>query len=50
MASTALTGGAGFGIAVALPGAICIDTENGNLYRNSGTRAAPAWTMLGDAS
>ena len=44
IASTALEGGAGYGIGVARPGALCIDTTNGALYRNGGTRAAPNWT------
>lgn len=48
MASAALTGGAGTGIGIAKPGAICIDTTNGDVYRNSGTQAAPAWTQLAD--
>ena len=50
MASTALASGAGFGIAVALPGALCIDTTNGFVYRNSGSQAQPTWTKLGDAA
>lgn len=49
MASTALSGGAGDGIGIAKPGAICIDTTNGLIYRNSSTTAAPVWTALGDA-
>ena len=48
MASTALTGGAGTGIGIAKPGALCTDTTNGDVYRNSGTQAAPAWTQLAD--
>jgi hypothetical protein len=50
MASTSLASGAGTGIGVALPGAICIDTTNGDVYRNSGTRAVPAWTQLADVA
>jgi hypothetical protein len=46
MASTALEGGAGFGIAVALPGALCIDTSTPAAYNNTGTRAAPVWSAL----
>jgi hypothetical protein len=38
------------GEGVALPGAIYIDTDNGNVYRNSGTQAEPAWTQLADAA
>ncbi len=41
-------GGAGTGVGIANPGAICIDTTNGDVYRNSGTQAAPAWTQLAD--
>lgn len=43
MTVTALTGGAGTGIAQARPGCLCIDTTGGKLYRNTGTQAAPAW-------
>lgn len=50
MASTALSGGAGFGIGIARPGGVCIDTENGLVYRNSGTQAAPVWTALADVA
>ena len=50
MASTALTGGAGTGIGTAKPGALCIDTTNATVYRNSGTTAAPVWNQLGDAA
>lgn len=50
IASTALENGAGTGIGIALPGGLCIDTTNGLVYRNSGTRAAPAWTALADAA
>lgn len=44
IASTALENGAGTGIGIAKPGAICIDTTGGALYRNSGTLLAPTWT------
>lgn len=50
MASTALTGGAGTGIGIAQPGAICINTADGLLSRNSGSTAAPVWTALADAA
>lgn len=50
MARTALADGAGTGIGASYPGALYIDTTNGNVYRNSGTRAAPAWTQLADAA
>lgn len=50
MALSTLSTGAGDAIGVALPGCICIDRTNGNLYRNSGSTAAPAWTQLGDAA
>lgn len=49
MASTALADGAGTGIGQALPGCLCIDTTNGVVYRNAGTRAAPIWAALADA-
>jgi len=44
MASAALADGAGTAIGIAQPGAICIDTTGGALYRNSGTLLAPTWT------
>ena len=50
IASTAFTSGAGTGIGIARPGCLAIDTTNGLVYRNSGSRAAPAWTALGDAA
>lgn len=50
MARTTLSGGAGTGIGSALPGAVFIDTTNAFVYRNSGSRAVPAWTKLGDAA
>jgi hypothetical protein len=50
MAKASLTGGAGTNIGVSLPGALYIDTTNGNVYRNSGSLAAPVWTQLGDVS
>lgn len=45
---TALEGGAGTGIGIIKPGGLCIDTDNGLVYRNSGTLAAPAFTLLAD--
>lgn len=48
MTSTALEDGAGTAIGSARPGALCIDTANGLVYRNSGTQAEPLWTRLGD--
>lgn len=50
MAATSLAGGAGTGIGQAKPGCLCIDTTNGDVYRNSGTQAAPAWTALADVA
>ncbi|MEN9924162.1 MAG: B-type flagellin [Pseudomonadota bacterium] len=50
MAATALADGAGDGIGTALPGAICIDTTNADIYRNDGTQAAPVWVKVGDAA
>lgn len=50
MAATALASGAGDGIGTALPGALCIDTTNADVYRNDGTTAAPVWVKVGDAA
>lgn len=50
MAAAALDNGAGTGIGVLMPGGLLIDTDSGNVYRNSGTLAAPAFTKLGDAA
>lgn len=51
MAQANFTGGIdGSGQGVALPGCLYIDTDNGFVYRNSGSRAAPAWTKLEDAA
>jgi hypothetical protein len=50
MARAAFTSGAGTGIGRIKPGGLYIDTENGNVYRNSGTLAAPAWTQLADVA
>lgn len=51
MASTPLEGGAGFGIATAIPGALCIDKAAPALYSNTGTRAVPVWaTLIGAAT
>lgn len=49
MSTVALSNGAGTGIGIARPGALCIDTTNGVVYRNAGTRAAPIWAALADA-
>jgi hypothetical protein len=46
MARTAFTSGAGTGIGRTVKGGIYLDTTNGNIYRNSGTQAAPAWTQV----
>lgn len=51
MAAANLTGGIdASGQGVALPGCLYIDTDNGFVYRNSGSTAAPAWTKLEDAA
>jgi hypothetical protein len=50
MALAALENGAGTGIGKALPGGLCIDTANSDVYRNDGTTAAPVWVQLADAS
>lgn len=49
MPAASLASGAGDGIGTALPGAICIDTTNADIYRNDGTSAAPVWVKVGDA-
>lgn len=38
------------GEGTAYPGAIYTDIANGNVYRNSGTRAEPAWTQIADVT
>lgn len=48
MAEASLTGGAGTGIGVLAKGGMYIDETNGNVYRNSGTTAEPAYTQLSD--
>lgn len=50
MASDGLEGGEGTGIGTALPGCLCIDVTNADVYRNDGTTAAPVWVKLGDAA
>jgi hypothetical protein len=50
MAASALTSGAGTGIGSIVPGGICIDTTNADIYRNDGTTAAPVWVKVGDAA
>lgn len=50
MSQAALASGAGSLIGSVLPGAICIDTTNADIYRNDGTTAAPVWVKLGDAA
>lgn len=49
MAAAALENGAGTGIGSSVPGGICIDTTNADIYRNDGTTAAPVWVKVGDA-
>lgn len=46
MASVSLADGAGFGIGLAAPGALCLDTTNGAVYVNTGTVLAPTWDAL----
>lgn len=50
MAQAALASGAGSLIGSVLPGCLCIDTTNADVYRNDGTTAAPVWVKLGDAA
>lgn len=37
-------GAAGIGAEWAGKGSLCIDTTNGTLYQNTGTKASPTWT------
>ena len=46
LASAALSGGAGTAIGAMVKGGLMIDTANGNVYKNTGTQAVPAWTQL----
>lgn len=50
VAAALLEDGAGTAIGKVVPGGLLIDTENGAVYRNSGTTAAPAWTGLADVA
>lgn len=49
MAAAPLENGAGTLIGL-IPGGLYIDTAKGEVYRNSGSTAAPAYTKLGDAA
>lgn len=49
MAAASLADGAGTGIGSILPGGMCVDTANSDIYRNDGTSAAPVWVKIGDA-
>lgn len=46
MAAAALTGGAGTGVGTAGTGSRYTNTEEGTLFINTGTLAAPTWTQL----
>ena len=35
------------GAGLAGPGSLCIDSVNAKLYINTGTKAAPTWTVAG---
>jgi hypothetical protein len=51
LAAANLAGGLdGTGAGTIAPGGLAIDTDNGDVYRNSGTTAVPAWTQLADAA
>jgi hypothetical protein len=50
LSASAMTGGAGTGIGIVSPGALCVDTTNSDVYRNDGTTAAPIWVKVGDAA
>jgi len=39
--------GATDGVGIAGKGSLCIDTASGKLYSNTGTMAAPTWTVAG---
>jgi hypothetical protein len=45
MARTHLADGAGTAIGEASPGALYVNTDAATVYRNSGTRLAPVWTI-----
>ena len=49
MASAALAGGVGTGVATVVGGGLYSDYTNSFVYRNSGTQAAPTWAKLADA-
>lgn len=42
-----VNGGAGTFVNVAETGALYLDLANGKLYVNTGTKASPAWTVVG---
>ena len=50
MAQDYLESGAGTAIGVLLPGGLYLDTDGGDVYRNSGTLAVPAFTQLADVA
>lgn len=50
LASAPMTGGAGTGIGQVVPGGLCSDTTNANIYRNDGTQAVPVWVQLADVA
>jgi hypothetical protein len=39
--------GATDGVGMAGKGSLCIDSSSGKLYSNTGTKAAPTWTVAG---
>lgn len=51
LAAVPLAGGLdGSGAGEIAPGGLLIDTDNGTVYRNSGTTELPEWTALADAA
>lgn len=48
LASAPMTGGEGTGIGVSLKGGLYIDITNGDLYKNTGTTAAPVWVEMAE--
>lgn len=48
LAAAALAGGAGTAIGIVEPGGVLIDTTSGKLYKNTGTKAVPAWVSPDD--
>lgn len=48
IAGAPTSGAAGTGAGSAQPGALLVDTTNGDLYINTNTSASPSWSLLAD--